>query len=49
MTRYLLVLPGSDLKNAFTLLREAEGKIKKIIKEKFDEAVKRSDRASIER
>jgi hypothetical protein len=44
-----LVLPGSDLKNAFTLLHEAEGTIKKIIKEKFDEAVRRSDRASIER
>ncbi|CAB4029269.1 conserved oligomeric Golgi complex subunit 4-like [Paramuricea clavata] len=42
-------LEGSDLKNAFTLLHEAEGKIKKIIIEKFDEAVRMSDRASIER
>lgn len=46
---HLFVLSGSDFKNAFTLLHEAEGKIKKIIIEKFDEAVRMSDRASIER
>ncbi|XP_028391854.1 conserved oligomeric Golgi complex subunit 4-like [Dendronephthya gigantea] len=42
-------LEGSDLKNSFTLLHKAEEKIKKIITAKFDEAVRKSDRASIER
>lgn len=45
----LIFIQGSDLKNSFSLLHEAEVTMKKLITQKFDEAVRMSDRASIER
>jgi hypothetical protein len=42
-------LTGSDLSGAFVFLHEAEIKLKNIVNEKFDIAIRKGDKNAVER
>ena len=44
-----MCIPGSDIAGAFTLLHEAERKLKRIVHDKFEAAIQIGDRNSVER